>query len=325
MSIATVVTKLKISVALCTYNRAGLLRKVLESLCRQTLPQNEFEVVIVNDGSIDHTEETVMSFRDRLPLKYFFQKNSGLAAARNFGIEESLAPIIVFKDDDDLASPNLLKEHLLTHRKYPNDHYAVLGYTNLDSKIVDIPLMYFAANVGFYLFCYPLIKNGDVLDFNYFWGGCTSFKRSFLNKFGLFNPVFKFGCEDSELGYRLSKHGLKVVYNKKATSTMFRAINFDDFIRRLIKQGESQFIFSRLHKSHEAQKLTNVLGAKEKWAHIKPSYDSIIKSASALDKIANQKLELGFGIDRHLRYLLHQAYSLAFNASQIKGITSKWR
>jgi glycosyltransferase involved in cell wall biosynthesis len=317
-----IMNQLKISVVLCTYNRAELLAKVLESLCCQTFPQNEFEVVVVDDGSDDQTKDTIMSFGDRLPLRYFYQRNSGLGAARNMGIKESQAPIILFKDDDDLADPDLLGEHYLTHKKYPDENYSVLGHVSLDSAINDQPLMHFAAEVGLYLFCYPLIKDGDILDYNYFWGGCTSCKKSFLDKNGVFNPVFKFGCEDDELGYRLSKHGLKVVYNKKAKLTMIRGINYDDFILRLFKQGRSKYIFSTLHNTPEVKELTNVSDVREKWELIEPSYDNIIRSARALDKFANKKIEFGFGVDRNLRYLLHQAYYLAFSASELKGIAS---
>ena len=173
-------TEPKISVVLCTWNRASLLEKVLESLRCQTLPNSEFEVIIIDDGSTDRTQEIVSSFRDRLFLRYFFQENSGLGAARNYGIKMCNAPIIVFKDDDDLAGPDLLKEHLLTHGKYPEENYAVLGYTKLDRNIAKKPLMYFVTEVGLHLFSYPLIKDGEVLDFNYFWGGCSSCKKSFL-------------------------------------------------------------------------------------------------------------------------------------------------
>jgi len=325
LSSESVINEPEISVLIPTYNRSGLLEKVLESFCGQTLPQDKFEVIIVDDGSSDQTEETAMSFRECLPMRYFFQQNSGLAAAKNLGINKCKAPIIVFMDDDDLASPNLLTEHLSTHSKFPDDYYAVLGHTDLDSELVNKPMMNFITEVDCFLFSYRRINNGDVLDFEYFWGGRSSCKRSFLKNYGLFNPVFKFGCEDIELGYRLSKHGLRVVYNRKAVSTMFRKISFDDFIRRKIKQGESQYIFSRLHKSPEVQKWTQVLEAKENWAQIQPVYDRLVSSASALDKIAHRRLELGFGIDRPLRRLLHRSYNYAFKASKLKGITNQWK
>ena len=52
-----------------------------------------------------------------------------------------------------------------------------------------------------YLFMYPPLKDGELLDNTYFWGGRSSCKKNFLVEHGNFNPVFKFGCEDIELGY----------------------------------------------------------------------------------------------------------------------------
>ena len=88
-------------------------------------------MVVVDDGSSDETKDIVMSFVDKLPLRYFYQENAGLAAAKNSAIEAANGPIVVFRDDDDLASPRLLEEHLRTHNRYPDSNYAVLGYTNL--------------------------------------------------------------------------------------------------------------------------------------------------------------------------------------------------
>jgi len=105
---------------------------------------------------------------------------------------------------------------------------------------------------------------------------------------------------------------------------MFREVRFDDFIRRLIKQGESQFIFCKLHKSLEAQNWTQVLEVKESWFRIQPSYDRLVSSASALDKIANKRLELGLAIDRPLERLLYRSYIDAFYASTLRGITNQW-
>ncbi len=307
---------------ICTYNRCDLVRLVLDSLCEQTLAKRQFEVVVIDDGSTDGTKEVARSFIGRLPLRYTYQDNSGLAAAKNHGLQVAKAPLVVFMDDDDLATPNLLEEHLKTHRGYPEDNYAVLGHTRLDESIATKPLMHFVTEVGCHLFAYPRIKD-EVLDYTYFWGGRSSCKRGFLRKYGLFNPVFRFGCEDIELGYRLSKHGLKVIYNAKALSTMFRELSIDDFIRRLIKQGESQYVFSRLHESPEVQQWTEVDGVEEAWRDIALNYDRITQSARALDRIANLKLEIGLPLDKMTEKLLHRAYWHAFRVEKIKGIVAR--
>jgi glycosyltransferase involved in cell wall biosynthesis len=103
-----------VSVIIPTYNRKDWLRQTLESLVKQDYPPEKFEVLVVDDGSTDGTEEiTSSAFPFR--LKYFWQTNQGDAAARNKGVLQSRADILLFIDDDILLAPdylsNLLKEH----------------------------------------------------------------------------------------------------------------------------------------------------------------------------------------------------------------------
>ena len=312
-----------LSAILCTFNRAELLSRTLESILRQTLDQSNFELIVIDDGSTDETRKVVESFERRLPLRYAYQANAGLASARNHGIYRSQAPILLFLDDDDLCSPNLFEEHLKTHVQYPDNHFAVLGYVALDPNLAEKPVLHYVTEVGCYLFSYPNLKHGDVLDYPYFWGGCSSCKRKFLIEYGVFNPVFRFGCEDIELAYRLSKNNLKVVYNAHAVSTMVRDISFDAFCKRLIRQGESQYVFSQLHPDAEVQKWTEMIGAEEEWQRIEKVYEAVIRSARELDRIANLKLELGLELDDVTIDLLHRAYRNAFKACKLKGIDNR--
>ena len=144
-------------------------------------------------------------------------------------------------------------------------NYAVLGYTDMSDPVSSSPLMNYVTNVGCFLFSYPSLYDGDILDYTSFWGGRSSCKKSFLDRHGAFDPSFKFGCEDIELGYRLSKHGLKVVFRKQAKSTMMRLMTIDDFFNRLIKQGESQYQFSLLHNTPEILHWAEVVDAGDLW------------------------------------------------------------
>lgn len=313
-----------LSVVICTYNRAPLLAQVLESLCKQTLPTEEgFEVVIINDGSTDDTEAVADTYAKKLPLRYFYQRNAGLASAKNHGLFASRGDLVFFMDDDDIASGNLLEEHVKTHMKFPADHYAVLGYTALSPEISENLLMHFVTEVGGFLFSYPSLKDGDVLDYSYFWGGRSSCKRSFLLEHGVFNPVFRFGAEDIELGYRLSKHGLRVIYNKNAVSVMVRKIDFDAFCSRLERQGSSNYVMSQIHSEPEIQQWAETVDLDKNWAMINEHYDAIVGSARHLDSIANLKLALGFDLDEETRYLTYRGYWAAFKACKLKGIVKK--
>jgi len=106
---------LPLSVIICTYNRADLLNMSLESLTRQTLSKDKFEVILIDDGSSDHTKDVSSAFHSVLPLKYFYQNNAGLASARNHGIFAARGEILLFLDDDDIATPSLIEEHMKTH------------------------------------------------------------------------------------------------------------------------------------------------------------------------------------------------------------------
>ena len=309
-----------LSAILCTFNRAELLSQTLASILGQTLDRSKFELIVIDDGSTDDTRKVVESFEPRLPLRYAYQANAGLASARNHGIYRSQAPLLLFLDDDDLCGPNLFEEHLKTHVQYPGNHFAVLGHVTLDARLLRKPLLHYVTEVGCYLLAYPNLKNGDVLDYPYFWGGCCSCKRKFLIDYGVFNPVFRFGCEDIELAYRLSKNNLKVVYNAQALSTMVRDISFDAFCMRLVRQGESQYVFSQLHPDTEVQKWTEMIGAEEEWQRIRTVYEAVLHSARELDRIANLKLELRLELDDTTTALLYQAYGNAFKACKLKGI-----
>src|SRR6516162_9221792 len=99
----------KISALFSTFNRAEFLGEALSSLTQQTLPKEDFEVVVIDDGSTDHTQEVAASFKSILPIRYAYQINSGLAEGKNHAISLARAPLVVFMDDDDVAAPNLLE------------------------------------------------------------------------------------------------------------------------------------------------------------------------------------------------------------------------
>ncbi|MDI6704272.1 MAG: glycosyltransferase [bacterium] len=88
----------KISVIIPTFNRAKYIVEAVRSVLSQTY--SDFELIIVDDGSTDETRETLKPFLDK--VKYLFQPNKGVSAARNLGISKSRGEYIAFLDSDDL-------------------------------------------------------------------------------------------------------------------------------------------------------------------------------------------------------------------------------
>ena len=94
----------KVSIIIATYNRAHLLPATIESVLQQRF--QDFELIVVDDGSMDGTEQALQPYRDR--LVYFRQDNRGPSAARNAGVRIARAPWIAIQDSDDLCAPNYL-------------------------------------------------------------------------------------------------------------------------------------------------------------------------------------------------------------------------
>ncbi len=314
-----------ISAVICTYNRAPLLRQVLGALCAQTIGLDRFEVIVVDDGSTDDTRETVERFSRVLNLHYAHQANSGLASGKNHGLFLSRAPIVVFLDDDDVLDPHCLEQHYRTHECFPQPQYAVLGYTGLSEGPARSPLMRYVTEVGCQLFSYPYIQNGAILDFSYFWGGRSSCKRAFLLEYGVFNPIFRFGAEDIELGFRLQKAGLRVVYNAAAISSMVRTLTLEDFCKRCRLQGRSNWVFSQLHPDPAVQAWAEIDQIEVEWARIAPRWDALMKAAGDLDRFAQARARMELPIDQVSTQLLHSFYAAAFRANRIRGTVERLR
>lgn len=100
---------MKLSVVVCTYNYGHLLPDALRSLAAQTVP--DFELVIVDDGSTDNTEEVAEQFRPRFQdFRYLKKTHTGPADSRNAGVRTARGTYIAFLDADDLWSPHYVSQ-----------------------------------------------------------------------------------------------------------------------------------------------------------------------------------------------------------------------
>jgi glycosyltransferase involved in cell wall biosynthesis len=104
-----------VSVVVASYNGERFLPGTLESVFAQD--HDLFEVVFVDDGSTDGTAEIARAF----PLRYLYQENQGLPAARNAGVAVAAGDLIAFVDDDDLLPPNKLS----VQARYLSEHQEV--------------------------------------------------------------------------------------------------------------------------------------------------------------------------------------------------------
>lgn len=114
---------LKISVVICTYNRAAYIRDAMESLLRQTLSRDAYEVIVVNNHSTDDTHAVCTTFISSHPEANFIflnENRQGASFARNTGAAIAGSPLLCFMDDDAVAEPDYLERIVVFFQTHPD-------------------------------------------------------------------------------------------------------------------------------------------------------------------------------------------------------------
>jgi len=124
---------LLVSVVIPLYNKEPHIKKAIDSVLAQKV--QDFEIIIVDDGSTDKSARVVKSLTDPR-IRLIQQENAGVSAARNRGIEEAKADLIAFLDADDEWTPGFLETVLRLREKYPQagayaTAYSILKYGNI--------------------------------------------------------------------------------------------------------------------------------------------------------------------------------------------------
>jgi glycosyltransferase involved in cell wall biosynthesis len=232
---------LKCSVIIPTYNRVTLLRHTLDSLVRQSLPPEQFEVLVVDDGSSDSTDVMVADYRDRLSLRYFFQEDEGwrVAKARNVGVANAKADVCVFIDSGVLLHSGCLRAHIASHET-ADGPVAVCGYVygfnenNEDADLINQAIDFDdpdgtikgMADRGQWLDLREefYVRHDDEIGdlpapWTIFWTCNVSARTEQIRSVGLFDEKFKrWGGEDLDLAYRLYCDGARFTLNRQASS-----------------------------------------------------------------------------------------------------------
>lgn len=115
-----------------TYNREYLLHDLYKSLCNQTV--NDFEWIIIDDGSTDDTEKTVnkwITVRNDFPIIYIKKENGGKHTALNIGIEEAKGDFFIIVDSDDYLSEDAVEIIHREFEKLPEAKYAGIGFNKI--------------------------------------------------------------------------------------------------------------------------------------------------------------------------------------------------
>ncbi|KPQ01377.1 glycosyltransferase [Marinobacter sp. HL-58] len=107
-----------VSVVTPTYNRARFLPDAVNSVLAQTYP--DFELIIVDDGSMDNTRDVLEPFLADRRVRYFYQENQGQSRARNLALDQAAGDFIAFLDSDDTWALDKLEKQLAVLHAHPD-------------------------------------------------------------------------------------------------------------------------------------------------------------------------------------------------------------
>ncbi|MFQ6066844.1 MAG: glycosyltransferase [bacterium] len=232
----------EVSVIIPTHNQKKILAKTLDYLMVQDYPKDQYEIIVVDDGSTDGTQEMVKSkVGSKIGFRYLYQEQRGPHFARNLGIEKARGEIIIFVDSDIFTPPNFISEHVRFHQRFGD--VVVSGPTVRTDRLDNI-----FAGIG--------RKKAEKLLFDFsgpsFITSNLSVKRKFLIRVGGFDEEFTgFGWHDWELGLRLKKLGLKAKRNINAMVYHYKKkINLSDLpslCKKKRQQGENAALYYKKH------------------------------------------------------------------------------
>src|SRR6266700_3247574 len=260
----------RLSVILCTYNRRNLVLSALASLRRQTLAYEQFEVIVVDNGSTDGTLEAVRTYvsagvqlgRKSQELWYVHclsESKNGLAYARHTALQEASGEIAVFLDDDALADPYFLERLLAAYDESGAD--AIGGRVELRweaqrphwlSEVMLHLLGYFA----------PFKTRTQLKEEMCFSSTSCSVRMSALRSIGYFSPFLSkrqhlpANAEVDDLYQRLHRAGYSLWYEPEAVVTHrvpAARLQRSYFMGRAYWQGCSEVLAEYANKAHEGE------------------------------------------------------------------------
>ncbi len=219
-----------VSVIMPAYNAAEYIAKAIESALNQTY--KNFELIVINDGSTDQTENIILSFNDQR-IKYSRQENHGLAATHNTGIRKSAGEFVIKLDVDDMMTPDFIVKHITEFEKHPEADLVYCDDLLIDENDQPIRVINRPEYMDAKLLIRDLFRCGfPVVPFR------TCIRKNVFDKIGYFDETLRV-AEDYDMMRRFVKHGLRVHHLPAAL-----------YLRRIVSDSLSRKFSAEKAKSH---------------------------------------------------------------------------
>ena len=224
----------KVSVVVCSYNGGKTLRGCLEALGKLKYP--DYEVVMVDDGSRDNTQEIMKDFPWVVNLK---QKNMGLSAARNNGMYEGKGSVIAYTDSDCMPDEDWLY-HLV--QTLVRSQFAAVGGPNISPPAADWIQGAVAAAPG--APSHVLLSD---IEAEHVPGCNMAYHRWALEMIDGFDPVYRKAGDDVDLCWRLMSRGHKIAFSPAAVVWHHRRFTVDAYFGQQKGYGEAEALLRYKH------------------------------------------------------------------------------
>ena len=231
-----------ISVVIPAYGRQELLDQCLERLAGQTLSEDQYEVIVVDDGSPKPL--TVQA-----PVRLLQQENRGPAAARNHGVRHASGETVVFIGDDILVGPDFLELHRQFHTPPSSPWQGMLGRVDWPAEFLLDPYMNWLDRSGLQ-FGFHGLQPGQQLQHYHFYTSNISVKRETLLAFPFDEDFPDAAFEDADLGARLADAGFRLYYEPRALGEHRHFYTLEASCAHRRRVGQSARIFERKQPRH---------------------------------------------------------------------------
>ena len=229
------------SIIIPVYNAEDTIVDCLDSLTKQSINKEDFEVICIDDGSTDRTNKLLKNYNKILNYKVFTQVNKGPSQARNKGAELAEGDIILFTDSDCILDENWISEMLKpledksiagvqgAYKTKQNSIIALFDQIDIESRYNKMKKNDFIDSIGTY---------------------SAAYRRDVFMKYGGFNTNYKAASgEDFEFSFLLNKNGYRLVFTENAVCYHRHPDTINKYLKTKFSRGYWRTLLYKNYKN----------------------------------------------------------------------------
>ena len=248
---------MKISIVIPTIGRSSLFLVLEGLLASGGKADIDFEVLVVFDGKMSDEFKPLIQEMDERILFLETGKKVYASGARNLGIEKAEGEILAFLGDNGVPDKNWLRHTYNFHLQHKNVADVLLGFIGWRNP----------SGFQSFLSSGPQFDFGSIkrknANFRHFYTSNISLKRKLLEDDRFSDQFYGWGFEDTEIGYRLEKKGMKISYDPSVQIWRTDTPSFEDMRNKLTSAKENALVFETLHPE------VKILPRRGKWFLLK--------------------------------------------------------